>query len=225
MQRIATLALHIMPAAAAPVQTCAVTGAAGYVGSWIVKTLLARSHIVRACVRDVDAEKVQFLKAMPEYATGALTLHSADMSVSGAYDSIFVGCDVVFHAAEVFMIFAPGRDLTEAVANFGGGQKVNMPDLEALNQYAMKANQYIVDAINKSGSVSKLIYTSSILAMVDGCIQFYRDPTHGHYDHFSSRVSRRLSRNADSASLTVLILLPHSNTLIRSILDLNLDVL
>jgi nucleoside-diphosphate-sugar epimerase len=84
--------------------TCvAVTGAAGYVGGWLVKLCLERGYSVRACVRNVDDErKTAFLKAMTEYG-GRLTLHAADMTVAGAYDTIFEGVHTVFHPAEVFM--------------------------------------------------------------------------------------------------------------------------
>ena len=46
--------------------TVCVTGAAGYVGSWITRLCLDRGYSVKACVRQVDDErKTAFLKAMP----------------------------------------------------------------------------------------------------------------------------------------------------------------
>ena len=58
--------------------TVAVTGAAGYIGGWTAHALLERGYRVRACVRDpADDAKVGFLKAMPGYASGRLTLHGA----------------------------------------------------------------------------------------------------------------------------------------------------
>ena len=43
----------------------AVTGASGYIGSWIVQDLIEQGYPVRACVRDVaKPEKVDHLLAM-----------------------------------------------------------------------------------------------------------------------------------------------------------------
>ena len=78
--------------------TVAVTGAAGFIGGWIVRTLLDRGYRVRACVRDPDEdEKTGFLKAMGAYASGRLTLHACDLEREGAFDEVFVGCNGVVH--------------------------------------------------------------------------------------------------------------------------------
>jgi nucleoside-diphosphate-sugar epimerase len=175
---------HALPAAA----TVCVTGAAGYVGGWLVKLLLERGHRVRACVRSTaDDRKAGFLQAMPEHG-GRLTLHSADMTKPGAYDSILDGVDAVFHPAEVFMSFGPGRDIARAAAEFGveqgavGGGVAAKAEAEAnlfavetaqLFNRAMASSQYLVDSINKNPSVRRLVYTSSVASMMPGPLADY----------------------------------------------------
>ena len=42
--------------------------AAGFIGGWVIKLLLAEGYRVRACVRDVtNDERVAFLKEMPGF--------------------------------------------------------------------------------------------------------------------------------------------------------------
>ena len=150
---------HALPETGALV---VVTGASGYVGSHLVQKLLSRGHHVRACVRDVNNErKCGFLKQMPEYSSGELTLHSADMTKPGAYDDIFEGPVCVFHPAEVFMSFSSGRDQKQARADFGK-KKLKR---NSLKNAAFLSSQYVVDSIDKSTTVKRLVYTSSVAAV------------------------------------------------------------
>ncbi|KAI3519234.1 hypothetical protein L1887_08261 [Cichorium endivia] len=79
--------------------TVCVTGAAGYIGSWLVMKLLERGYIVRATVRDPgNIKKVKHLLELPK-AEKNLTLWKADLTEEGSFDEAIEGCQGVFHVA------------------------------------------------------------------------------------------------------------------------------
>nr|P14721.1 RecName: Full=Dihydroflavonol 4-reductase; Short=DFR; AltName: Full=Dihydrokaempferol 4-reductase; AltName: Full=Flavanone 4-reductase; Short=FNR [Antirrhinum majus]CAA33543.1 unnamed protein product [Antirrhinum majus] len=79
--------------------TVCVTGAAGFIGSWLVMRLLERGYTVRATVRDPgNMKKVKHLIELPKADTN-LTLWKADMTVEGSFDEAIQGCEGVFHLA------------------------------------------------------------------------------------------------------------------------------
>jgi nucleoside-diphosphate-sugar epimerase len=119
----------------------AVTGAAGFVGGWVVRELLERGYRVRACVRDVDdAAKVEFLRAMPAFASERLTLHNADLDDVGCFDGTFRGCDGVAHVSHV--------------------STYDDPD------YVRRTCDHIVASVEASSTVRRVVVTSSVAAVV-----------------------------------------------------------
>nr|UZS59160.1 dihydroflavonol 4-reductase [Zanthoxylum bungeanum] len=80
-------------------ETVCVTGASGFIGSWLIMRLLERGYAVRATVRDPDnKEKVKHLLELPR-ANNHLTLWKADLAEEGSFDEPIRGCSGVFHVA------------------------------------------------------------------------------------------------------------------------------
>ncbi|CAB4303474.1 unnamed protein product [Prunus armeniaca] len=91
-----------MPADSSPVsghgQTVCVTGAGGFIASWIVKLLLERGYIVRGTLRNPDDPKNAHLREL-EGAQDRLTLRKADLLDFESLKEAINGCDGVFHTA------------------------------------------------------------------------------------------------------------------------------
>nr|GMC82333.1 cinnamoyl-CoA reductase 1-like [Ipomoea batatas] len=64
-----------------------VTGASGFIASWLVKLLLRRGYTVHATVRSLNGAKER------------LHLFEADLLEENSFDSAINGCDGVFHTA------------------------------------------------------------------------------------------------------------------------------
>ncbi|KAF9601745.1 hypothetical protein IFM89_022859 [Coptis chinensis] len=80
-------------------KTVCVTGASGYIASWLVKLLIERGYTVKASVRDPnDPRKTENLCRLPR-ANERLHLFSANLMEEGSFDSIVAGCEGVFHTA------------------------------------------------------------------------------------------------------------------------------
>ena len=119
----------------------AVTGSAGFIGGWVVKLLLDKGYRVRACVRDATNEdRVGFLKEMAGFASGRLTLHSADLDQEGCFDEIFNGCNGVCHVSHV-------SDYND-------------------QDYVARTCANVINSVNRSESVTRVVVTSSIAAVI-----------------------------------------------------------
>ncbi|KAJ4826564.1 hypothetical protein Tsubulata_044794 [Turnera subulata] len=80
-------------------ETVCVTGASGFIGSWLIMRLLEQDYKVRATVRDPDnVKKVKHLLDLPKSKTH-LTLWKADLAIEGSFDEAIKGCTGVFHVA------------------------------------------------------------------------------------------------------------------------------
>jgi nucleoside-diphosphate-sugar epimerase len=92
-----------------------VTGATGYVASWLVKRLLEEGLTVHAAVRNPQKEKVAHLDDLAEKSPGSIRYFKSDLLEEGSYAEAMKGCELVFHTASPFItaVANPQKDLIE----------------------------------------------------------------------------------------------------------------
>ncbi|TVU32845.1 hypothetical protein EJB05_24604 [Eragrostis curvula] len=104
-----------------------VTGAGGFIGSWIVKLLLARGFAVRGTSRRADDPKNAHLWDL-DGAEERLTMLQVDLLDRASLRAAFHGCDGVIHTASpmhdnpeeiIEPIIAGTRNVVEAAADAG----------------------------------------------------------------------------------------------------------
>ncbi|KAL8148576.1 dihydroflavonol 4-reductase-like isoform X2 [Apium graveolens] len=134
-------------------RTVCVTGASGYIGSWLVKRLLERGYHVRATVRDPGNEKkVKHLLELPNASTH-MSLLKADLAEESSYDDAIQGCEGVFHVATPMEIIYQGQD----------GKDETETTLNGILS--------ILRSCSKAKTVKRFVYTSTI-----GTISVQRQP-------------------------------------------------
>ncbi|CAI0412541.1 unnamed protein product [Linum tenue] len=125
-------------------KTVCVTGASGYIASWLVKLLLSRGYTVKASVRDPnDPRKTEHLRAL-DGASERLQLFKANLLEEGSFDSVVQGCDGVFHTASPFY-----HDVQDPQVGF-------LCFLGTLN---------VLNSCAKTPSIKRVVLTSSIAAV------------------------------------------------------------
>lgn len=123
-----------------------VTGASGFIASWLVKLLLDRGYVVRATVRDLgNPDKTKHLTEL-EGANERLQLVKADLLDMGSFDAAIDSCEGVFHTASPFYL------------------AVKDPQAELLDP-AVKGTINVLEACAKTSSVKRVVITSSMAAV------------------------------------------------------------
>lgn len=135
-----------------------VTGATGYLGSWVTKGLLDAGVTVHAAVRDPqNASKVAHLNRLAEQAPGTLHLFAGDLLRPGSYDQAMEGCSIVIHTASPFIraVDDPQRDLVAP---------------------ALQGTRNVLAGVERTPSVTRVVLTSSIAAMYGDAVDIRRYP-------------------------------------------------
>ncbi|XP_074278917.1 cinnamoyl-CoA reductase 1-like [Silene latifolia] len=118
-------------------QTVCVTGAGGFIASWLIKLLLEKGYTVKGTVRNPDDPKNGHLKAM-EGAKERLIMCKADLEDFESLKAAITGCHGVFHTA------SPVTD-----------------DPEQMLEPAVKGTRNVIVAA-ADAKVKRVVFTSSI---------------------------------------------------------------
>ena len=135
-----------------------VTGANGYVASWLVKKLLEDGITVHAAVRNPNNErKIAHLKVAAEGTPGEIRFFAADLLKKGSYQEAMEGCELVYHTASPFV-----TDVKDA-------QK-------ELIEPAENGTANILETANQVSSVKRVVVTSSCAAIYTDAIDTVNAP-------------------------------------------------
>ena len=147
-----------------------VTGASGFIASYVIRKLLDNGYTVRATVRGLTkGNKYEYLTSLPG-AAERLELVQAELLTEGSYDEAIAGCEYVIHTASPYVLDVkdPQHDLVDP---------------------ALKGTLNVLQACGKSGSVKKVVLTSSVAAVFD-------EPISGHvYTEKDWNETSSLTRN------------------------------
>ncbi|XP_009354190.2 cinnamoyl-CoA reductase 1 [Pyrus x bretschneideri] len=121
-------------------QTICVTGAGGFIASWMVKLLLESGYTVRGTLRNPHDPKNAYLREL-EGAAARLTLCRADLLDYESLKEAINGCDGVFHTA------SPVTD-----------------DPEQMVEPAVNGTKNVIQAAAEA-KVKRVVFTSSIGAV------------------------------------------------------------
>lgn len=136
-----------------------VTGATGYIAGWVIKGLLEQGHTVHATVRDLNKKtSFQHLEQIAEKSSGKLQFFQANLLDEGSFDTAMQGCEVVIHMASPFL-----------VTNF-------KDPIKDLIDPAVKGTTNVLNSVNRTESVQRVVLTSSIASTYGDAIDILKTP-------------------------------------------------
>lgn len=135
-----------------------VTGATGYVAGWIVKRLLEEGLTVHATVRDPgNKDKLRHLDELAASSKGSIKYFKGDLLTEGDFADAMKGCELVFHTASPF------------TSDFKDPQK-------ELIDPAVLGTKNVLEEANRSGTVKRVVLTSSCAAIYTDCTDVEQIP-------------------------------------------------
>ena len=135
-----------------------VTGANGYVASWLVKKLLDEGITVHAAVRNPGNEKkIGHLKKAAAQSKGEIKFFKGDLLAPGSYKAAMEGCELVYHTASPFTtdVKDPQKELIEPAVN---------------------GTANVLNSAKEVSSVKRVVVTSSCAAIYTDAIDTVNAP-------------------------------------------------
>ncbi len=125
-----------------------VSGATGYLASWIVKYLLDDGLTVHATVRNkINTKKYEHLLKLDAESPGTLKIFEADLLAENSFETAIENCELVIHTASPFQI-----------SGLKDAQK-------ELIEPALHGTRNVLNSATKTKSVKRVILTSSMAAI------------------------------------------------------------
>lgn len=153
-----------------------VTGANGYLGSWIVKELLERGLSVHAAVLNFkDKKRVSHLSRLAKDLSGTINFFETSLLVDGAYTRAMQNCELVIHTA------SPPRLLRSEVPS----RDIVRPMLHGVRN--------LLTSVNATPSVKRVVLTSSLSTIFGSAQEAYSHPKHLVSEKYWNRTSTAIN--------------------------------
>jgi nucleoside-diphosphate-sugar epimerase len=135
-----------------------VTGANGYVATWLVKKLLDEGMTVHAAVRDPkNVKKIEHLIEAAANSKGEIKFCKRHLNSPGSYTEAMEGCELIYHTASPFSM------------------EVKNP-LKELIEPAVNGTENVILSANETPSVKRIVVTSSCAAIYTDAIDTVNAP-------------------------------------------------